>query len=396
MTIQAKLLCAVAVSGFAAFAATAPAQALTRRNAVRNIRPPRPPARSTARSGTISAKPNAVRTRRRRRRPPRLRPRLRNRRPPKPSQRRKAAAPPPHLPHRSRSATRYSRPPWIRNIAQEKPPQGPHAHLLDQCKANKAANTNGGMNWNPKGGGGYYQRVQQEAEGLSVLRFMAGPGDLPGPVGRSKLSEQEPEDVAGREPSISRGGHGKNLLEYNGLDRADRYFPKRPWRGWTVAWPEAVNGDLDRASVSLLAQAAAPATPATTPPVDSKGPQRPTASGNCCAFFAAQPSGGNGSRQSSTQRSGMRPEIHGRRSCRQAEGPQVERVSPGGVWSKHTQAVFPSAVAPKYSGASPDKARTLTCADQFSANKATNANGGLKWIEMGGGYYSECVSRLKG
>ena len=29
MSIQAKLLCAVAVSGFAAFAATAPAQALT-------------------------------------------------------------------------------------------------------------------------------------------------------------------------------------------------------------------------------------------------------------------------------------------------------------------------------------------------------------------------------
>jgi hypothetical protein len=45
---------------------------------------------------------------------------------------------------------------------------------------------------------------------------------------------------------------------------------------------------------------------------------------------------------------------------------------------------------------SPDKARTLTCADQFNANKTTNANGGLKWIEMGGGYYSECVSRLKG
>ena len=38
----------------------------------------------------------------------------------------------------------------------------------------------------------------------------------------------------------------------------------------------------------------------------------------------------------------------------------------------------------------------MTCADQFTANKATNANGGLKWIEKGGGYYSECVSRLKG
>jgi hypothetical protein len=60
------------------------------------------------------------------------------------------------------------------------------------------------------------------------------------------------------------------------------------------------------------------------------------------------------------------------------------------------EAVFPSVIAPKYSGVAPDKGRTLTCADQFSANKATNANGGLKWIEMGGGYYSECVSRLKG
>ena len=61
-----------------------------------------------------------------------------------------------------------------------------------------------------------------------------------------------------------------------------------------------------------------------------------------------------------------------------------------------TQAVFPSMVAPKYSGTAPDKARTLTCADQFNANKATNANGGLKWIEKSGGYYGECVSRLKG
>jgi hypothetical protein len=61
-----------------------------------------------------------------------------------------------------------------------------------------------------------------------------------------------------------------------------------------------------------------------------------------------------------------------------------------------TQAVFPSSIAPKYSGEPPDKARTHTCADQFTANKAGNANGGLKWIELSGGYYSECVSRLKG
>ncbi len=61
-----------------------------------------------------------------------------------------------------------------------------------------------------------------------------------------------------------------------------------------------------------------------------------------------------------------------------------------------SQAVFPSAIAPKYSTESPDKARMHTCADQFTANKATNANDGLGWIEKSGGYYSECVSRLKG
>jgi hypothetical protein len=63
---------------------------------------------------------------------------------------------------------------------------------------------------------------------------------------------------------------------------------------------------------------------------------------------------------------------------------------------KDTQAVFPAAVAPKYSGENPDKARTLTCADQFTANKAANGNGSLKWIDKDGGYYAECVSRLKG
>jgi len=64
---------------------------------------------------------------------------------------------------------------------------------------------------------------------------------------------------------------------------------------------------------------------------------------------------------------------------------------------KDTTAVFPTAISPKYSSEKDlDKARRQTCADQFSANKATNGNGGLKWIEKDGGYYGECVSRLKG
>ncbi|HWZ40879.1 MAG TPA: hypothetical protein VNY08_21515 [Bradyrhizobium sp.] len=64
---------------------------------------------------------------------------------------------------------------------------------------------------------------------------------------------------------------------------------------------------------------------------------------------------------------------------------------------KETTAVFPTAISPKYSNEKDiDKARKQTCADQFTANKASNANGGLKWIEKEGGYYGECVSRLKG
>ncbi|HBF56219.1 MAG TPA: hypothetical protein DDW72_20320, partial [Afipia sp.] len=59
-------------------------------------------------------------------------------------------------------------------------------------------------------------------------------------------------------------------------------------------------------------------------------------------------------------------------------------------------AVFPTAIAPKYSSETAGKARMHTCVDQYNANKATNANGGLKWIQKGGGYYSECTKRLKG
>lgn len=59
-------------------------------------------------------------------------------------------------------------------------------------------------------------------------------------------------------------------------------------------------------------------------------------------------------------------------------------------------AVFPSAVSSKYSNESAGKARMHTCLDQYNANKAGNGNGGLKWIEKGGGYYSECNKRLKG
>ena|ERR1700752_3518584 len=59
-------------------------------------------------------------------------------------------------------------------------------------------------------------------------------------------------------------------------------------------------------------------------------------------------------------------------------------------------AVFPNAVDSKYSSEKPGRARRKTCLDQYKANKASNANGGLRWLQKGGGYYSQCVKRLKG
>jgi hypothetical protein len=59
-------------------------------------------------------------------------------------------------------------------------------------------------------------------------------------------------------------------------------------------------------------------------------------------------------------------------------------------------ATFPNAVDSKYSKDSAGKARMETCLDQYKANKANNGNGGLKWIQKGGGYYSQCNTKLKG
>lgn len=59
-------------------------------------------------------------------------------------------------------------------------------------------------------------------------------------------------------------------------------------------------------------------------------------------------------------------------------------------------AVFPSAISTKFSSETPAMARLKTCSEQYNANKAANANGGLLWIQKGGGYWSECAKHLKG
>jgi hypothetical protein len=77
------------------------------------------------------------------------------------------------------------------------------------------------------------------------------------------------------------------------------------------------------------------------------------------------------------------------------ETPASKPVAPT-VAAAPSTAVFPSAISPTYANEKPYQARRKTCFDQFKANKATNANGGLKWIQKGGGYWNECNKRLKG
>ncbi len=59
-------------------------------------------------------------------------------------------------------------------------------------------------------------------------------------------------------------------------------------------------------------------------------------------------------------------------------------------------AVFPAKVNAKYASQSAGQARMHTCLDQYNANKTAHANGGLGWIQKGGGYYSLCTKKLKG
>jgi hypothetical protein len=58
-------------------------------------------------------------------------------------------------------------------------------------------------------------------------------------------------------------------------------------------------------------------------------------------------------------------------------------------------AMFPPAVSSKYATETPARARMHTCRDQYNVNKTTKNNGGLRWIQTGGGYYSQCNARLK-
>lgn len=71
------------------------------------------------------------------------------------------------------------------------------------------------------------------------------------------------------------------------------------------------------------------------------------------------------------------------------------KVQPPPVEATGAVLVLPETVSPKHSSEEPGQARMHTCLEQYVANKATNSNGGLKWVEQGGGYYTACNQRLK-
>jgi hypothetical protein len=80
------------------------------------------------------------------------------------------------------------------------------------------------------------------------------------------------------------------------------------------------------------------------------------------------------------------------------EAKSTRPTSTGATRAATGHAVFPSAVSSKYAKEKPGTARMHTCLDQYRENKkgAGTGNGGLKWIQKGGGYYSECNKHLKG
>jgi hypothetical protein len=114
----------------------------------------------------------------------------------------------------------------------------------------------------------------------------------------------------------------------------------------------------------------------------------------CSAKYQAAKSGGTLGGQ--TWRDFRKSQCGAEAAAAPATTPAAAPAAAPAATRGNGNAVFPSAVSPKYSKESAGKARMHTCLDQYNANKASNGNGGLKWIQKGGGYYSECNKQLKG
>ena len=114
----------------------------------------------------------------------------------------------------------------------------------------------------------------------------------------------------------------------------------------------------------------------------------------CLARTAAAPAGEPAAAPSAAPSPAAAPAP--RSAARTAKPAAPAAPAPSSTPAAAGEAVFPTAVSAKYSSESAGRARMHTCRDQYQENKANNANGGLNWIQKGGGYYSECNKHLKG
>jgi hypothetical protein len=160
MTIQTRLLCAIAGASLAALAVTAPAQALTMQECSAKYK-------AAKDAGTLNgqkwndfrkAECGADAT-------PAAAPAAAPPAPAAPKEAKKEAAPAaaPAAPVETGNAVFPSA--VDTKYASEKPHMARMHTCADQWRANKAANTTGGMKWNQKGGGGYYSVCNKRLKG---------------------------------------------------------------------------------------------------------------------------------------------------------------------------------------------------------------------------------------
>ena len=166
MTIKAKLLCAVAASGFAAVVATAPAQALTSQECSAKYQ-------AAKSANTLNgmkwndfrkaqcgadATPMAA---------PVIAPAPAPAAPPPPVVAAKPKAAPPMAAPAAPVATGNAVFPMM--VDPKFSTETPHMQRMHTCAAqwqtNKANNTTGGMHWNQKGGGGFYSVCNSRLKG---------------------------------------------------------------------------------------------------------------------------------------------------------------------------------------------------------------------------------------
>jgi hypothetical protein len=167
--------------------------------------------------------------------------------------------------------------------------------------------------------------------------------------------------------------------------------------------------------------------PADTTKEDFEAAERVDSAGGWDAFLAQHPTGfyaalAKERRNKSAERIAAIPPSIATTGPSQATAPQTVTVREcsakyqeakkddrlnGMTWNdfRHSQCrgdatpdgvIFPPAVDSRYGTETAGKARMHTCLDQYNANKTTGANGDLKWIEKGGGYWTECNKRLGG